>query len=150
MDAGSLIHQQPSAVPMVSGTTAATNAGCVPIQFFNGFLDDTDGGLIHQQQHQQVPLQQILRTQMPGFSFFDIISDSYHHIILFRHLYVRIYKYYLIKVVDKKTHNSYIFFFISVIEDCFLNNKSIDRSFLASRLELCITNFCNKGYCEIG
>ncbi|KAM3723996.1 Mothers against decapentaplegic [Dirofilaria immitis] len=65
MNAGSLLHQQPSAVPMVSATTTVTNAGCVPMEFFNGFLDGPDGGLIHQQQ-QQVPLQQILRTQMPG------------------------------------------------------------------------------------
>uniref|UniRef100_A0A8R1Y544 Mothers against decapentaplegic homolog n=1 Tax=Onchocerca volvulus TaxID=6282 RepID=A0A8R1Y544_ONCVO len=64
MNAGSLIHQQPSTVSMISATTTATNTGCVPVQFFNGFLDGTDSRLIHQQQ--QVPLQQILRSQMPG------------------------------------------------------------------------------------
>lgn len=97
MNAGGLIHQQPSTVPMVNATTTATNTGCVPVQFFNGFLDGTDSGLIHHQQ-QQVPLQQILRTQMPGSSFFASISDtkcgichfiisilfySYHLVILF-------------------------------------------------------------------
>ncbi|CAG9535890.1 unnamed protein product [Cercopithifilaria johnstoni] len=66
MNAGGLIHQQSSTVPLVSATTTSTNTGPVPVQYFNGFLDGTDGGLIHQQQHQQVPLQQILRTQMPG------------------------------------------------------------------------------------
>ncbi|EFO23155.2 MH1 domain-containing protein [Loa loa] len=67
MNAG-LMHQQPTAVPMVSAATTTANTGCIPVQFFNGFLDGTDGGLIHhhQQQQQQVPLQQILRTQMPG------------------------------------------------------------------------------------
>ncbi|VDK72582.1 unnamed protein product [Litomosoides sigmodontis] len=67
INAGSLIHQQPSTVPMVSATTTATNTGCVlPVQYFNNFLDSTDGGLIHQQQDQQAPLQQIFRTQVPG------------------------------------------------------------------------------------
>uniref|UniRef100_A0AAF5PS08 Mothers against decapentaplegic homolog n=2 Tax=Wuchereria bancrofti TaxID=6293 RepID=A0AAF5PS08_WUCBA len=65
MNVGGLMHQQPSTVPMVSATTTTANTGCVPVQFFNGFLDCTDGRLIHHQQ-QQVPLQQILRTQMPG------------------------------------------------------------------------------------
>uniref|UniRef100_A0A158Q7K1 Mothers against decapentaplegic homolog n=1 Tax=Elaeophora elaphi TaxID=1147741 RepID=A0A158Q7K1_9BILA len=80
MNAGGLIHQQPSTIPMVSATTTATNTGCVPVQFFNGFLDGNDNGLIHQQQQQQVPLQQILRTQMPGnISNFPAIMQQQDH-----------------------------------------------------------------------
>lgn len=86
MNAGSLIHQQPSTVPMVSAATTATNTGCVPVQYFNSFLDGADSGLIHQQQNQQVPLQQIFRTQMPGFSLsFTAICNHFCNLIILFH-----------------------------------------------------------------
>lgn len=65
MNAGSLLQQQPSTAAMVGATATATNTGTVPMQFFNGFLDGSNGVMPQQQQH-QMPLQEILRHQMPG------------------------------------------------------------------------------------
>lgn len=90
INTGGLVHHQPSALPVVNATSTASNTGCVSVQFFHGFLDGTDVALIHhhqqhhQQQPQQVPLSQMLHTQMPGF--FSFVSHHtyvhfFHHFI---------------------------------------------------------------------